>query len=118
MYLIGGILHIFEQFKIGRIAIQIERQKNLLLFRAIWNNNFEAVQDYLAKGADPHAFNDDGATPLMLAVIKRNAEISKVLLSKGANPNLKSKYEGETALDLATKKNTLRKTRVQISLFL
>jgi ankyrin repeat protein len=46
--------------------------------------------------------NPDKNTPLHLAVISKNAKLVKLLLEKGANPNLQNN-EYETAFDLARK---------------
>jgi len=43
---------------------------------------------------------NEGATPLMFAVMVNNIEMVKYLLKHGANPNIKTK-KGETALSLA-----------------
>lgn len=43
-------------------------------------------------GADPQATNESGFTPLMIAVTNSNAPAVKLLLAKGADPDLKTRF--------------------------
>jgi hypothetical protein len=57
--------------------------------------------------------NIDGYTPLMNAAAKGNEKIVKLLLDKGANPNVKN-GRGETAADIARKREDGRSTVLQL----
>jgi len=59
--------------------------------------SFLKVGDLLAKGADVHARDKDGATALMIASAKGYWEVVGQLLAKGADVNAQDK-DGETAL--------------------
>jgi cytohesin len=59
----------------------------------------------LDAGADVHAKNKYGATPLSVAVANGDKEIVELLIAKGADVNAKSK-EGKTPLDRAINKET------------
>ena len=64
----------------------------------------EAIKALLDAGADANAKDVRGMTPLMLAVSSENQDVrvAKLLLSRGAQVNVKSSI-GETALDWANK---------------
>jgi len=47
-----------------------------------------SVDTLLAEGANPNYSNFDGVTVLQIAVRENNLEIAKLLLKKGADPNL------------------------------
>jgi ankyrin repeat protein len=76
------------------------------LLTAVNNRNYKMAEFLLAQGADPNLANKGGWTPLYLATDNRNIEggdypvpkpdmdhldIIKLLLAKGANPNIKVK---------------------------
>jgi ankyrin repeat protein len=89
-----------EIVKNGSIALG--RLTPLIL--AVSQANFESVQLLVEAGANVNALDVRGMTPLALAVATDHADprIVRLLLSKGADPKLKSK-SGETALDWARK---------------
>ncbi|MHB0998594.1 MAG: ankyrin repeat domain-containing protein [Armatimonadota bacterium] len=57
------------------------------------------VSKLIKGGADVNAANSNGITPLMLAALSSDPEITKLLLDGGANVNAKDS-EGETALTM------------------
>lgn len=76
-------------------------------------NNSEEIKDdklipelLLSLGADPNIQDDtDKLTILFNTVINNNYDVAKLLLEKGANPNIKDK-NGLTVLSLAVAKNS------------
>ncbi len=68
------------------------------LITAVRNNDTAQVAELLLQGVTPNC--RDHSTPLQLAVRQGNAEMTKMLLSHGANPNTRS-LMGHTALQFA-----------------
>lgn len=65
---------------------------NIKLFEAVENNDIETVTKIvteLDKSNLHKVVNDDGQTPLMIAVLKNNLALSTVLLHAGFDPNQK-----------------------------
>jgi hypothetical protein len=58
----------------------------------------------LDRGASVNARDEDGRTPLMLAVAQGRLEIVRLLLQRGADPNA-ADYSGKTPLQLAADQN-------------
>ncbi|ARA72107.1 hypothetical protein BNJ_00284 [Kaumoebavirus] len=59
------------------------------------------------RGEDPNVTDDNGVTPLHLAVWSEHYEVSKYLLSKGANPTNVDK-KGKTPLDHAKESGDIK----------
>jgi len=55
------------------------------------HNNLETIKYLVEAGANIHAVNDEGNTPLHLAA-KHNMEMTKYLLDMGSNKELKNRY--------------------------
>ena len=70
------------------------------LLQALNRVDLEGIKDLLAKGADVNAKDDDGGTPLLIAVTLGNKEIAELLIANGADVNVKDKHGG-TPLDWA-----------------
>lgn len=67
------------------------------LQHAVSNNDFEIAKKYLEQGANPNGSNQYDLTPLMITALNGNLEMAKLLISKGADVNVKDK-NGNTAL--------------------
>ncbi|MEN2998495.1 MAG: ankyrin repeat domain-containing protein [Brevinematia bacterium] len=61
------------------------------------------VINSIRKGADVNSRDDDGDTPLHLAVMLNNYEIVKLLVTYGANPYLRNR-QGLSPIDIARDK--------------
>ncbi|TYA92243.1 ankyrin repeat domain-containing protein [Seonamhaeicola marinus] len=69
------------------------------LILACYHGNFNVVRFLIDKVDNINGTSEDG-TPLMAAVVKQNLSISKILIEKGANPNI-ADINGTTALHYA-----------------
>lgn len=67
------------------------------LQHAVSNNDVEIAKKYLEQGANPNGSNQYDLTPLMITALNGNLEMAKLLISKGADVNVKDK-NGNTAL--------------------
>ena len=56
------------------------------------------------KNVDVNVFSDDGATPLIYAALNNHVDVVRLLLRKGAQPDIQDKLNGWTALMHATVK--------------
>jgi ankyrin repeat protein len=75
------------------------------IFDAIQSDNSEQIQALL--NSDPGyvgAFNRNGRTPLMQAVMRTNQEVAVLLLAHGARADARD-WEGMTALHFAAARN-------------
>lgn len=68
------------------LALAIER------FSADANKDLSLIKQLLVKGADPNQRNSLGETSLFLAYRANNTELIELLLTHGANPQLRSYY--------------------------
>jgi hypothetical protein len=76
------------------------------LLVAARKSNVEQVKALLAKGADVDAKSPYGATPLFFACDRANDVVVKILLEKGASPNVQDTFYKATPLGWASgKKN-------------
>jgi len=82
----------------GRSSRNVDNQTILAL--AVQKRNAELVRRLLDRGADTNLADDNGVTPLYVAVIGENVDtgILKMLLDKGANANHQGTTRGATAL--------------------
>ena len=67
------------------------------LFRATRQGDINQVEQLLERGADIHATNHAGDTPLHVAVTERDANVARVLLKAGADINAVN-HAGDTPL--------------------
>ena len=79
---------------------------------AIRDGDLKQIKTRLASGANINAQDADGTTPLMHAVVNAGADCVKLLLDKGADPNLSNKA-GATALMWAV--NDLKKVQLLLA---
>jgi len=74
------------------------------MFKGIQQDDFELVKFYLQSGIDPNYQHPEYmALPLSESIRYKNYEISKLLLSNGANPLIREMETGSTSLELAIK---------------
>jgi ankyrin repeat protein len=78
------------------------------LFEAVESGTVEDFPEALKKfAAQVNVPNDEGYTPLQIAVKNRNVKLAKLLLDQGANPNIpnsgNSIHKGYTATHIAAK---------------
>lgn len=86
-------------------GITVNDPKEFVLLMPAMNGDLALMRLLLDKGATPNPIDEDGFTPLMVAVITEDSslEMVKLLLEKGADPKAKTK-EGWTALTFARRK--------------
>lgn len=75
---------------------------NSIIYFAVCQNRTEILKFLLGKNILVDALTTDNISPAMIATIKGNKEILKLLISHGADISLKSK-SGKAAIDYATK---------------
>ena len=68
------------------------------LLAAAQAQDIEKVKAILSSGVDVNSQSKYGATPLYFAADRGNAELAKVLLKAGADPNLKDRFYNGTPL--------------------
>jgi len=73
------------------------------LIRHVWGNDVEKVERLLIKGVDANCINDDGYTPVHIAVSQNNVTLLKLLLDYGANADTREFGWGLTPLLLAAR---------------
>ena len=57
------------------------------LLSAAWEGDAERVNELVALGAELECFNENGATPLHLAIENQNLDVVRLLLDAGADVN-------------------------------
>lgn len=57
---------------------------------ALQNNDIECAQMLLKSGAQPNVKQTDGQTPLHIAARVGNADMIRLMLKEGADPQIKS----------------------------
>jgi hypothetical protein len=72
-----------------------------------------AVKELLDDGKTPDVRQSDGSTPLMIAVSNDDAEMTSMLLAKGADPNARARG-GITALSIARSRGAAGAGMVQL----
>ena len=77
---------------------------NTALMVAVKNNQEEAVEFLLSKGADANIKDENQDAPISLAIIQNNCNMVRLLLDAGADVNIRNAYEN-TPLILAAIQN-------------
>lgn len=78
--------------------------KNKSFINAVIENNLRKISNFIKRGINVNVTNEDGKTPLILAVEHNHDQAFKQLINAGADVNLKDNY-GKTALMYAIKEN-------------
>lgn len=81
--------------------------KRTPLMSALWEGGTDSVTLLLAAGADVHARNDGGCTPLNFAVLYDHPDVVRTLINAGADVNARDKY-GYTPLSDAYRMGNFR----------
>ena len=74
----------------------LTNKDEILLFLAIYRDDFEEMRRLIKNGTSINKRDDDGLTPLFYACISRNIQEIKWLIENGATVNLADDEEGET----------------------
>ncbi len=87
-----------------------------ILHLAIEKNNIMLIEKLLNLGLDINSKDNNGVTPLHLAVMKaKNMSVIEFLLKNGADKNIKTLF-GETVYDLALENEILNNLNVNIKI--
>lgn len=93
-----------HQYETGALQWKIARKEidpNTLIHQAILENAAEVIRFLLAHGVKVDYPNENGMTPLTIAILNRSTDAVKVLLVHGANTNPSVKWNNMTLLELA-----------------
>lgn len=69
---------------------------------AIKNNDIAAIENFIGQGFNVNSRDENGNTPLYLALTQRHLDIAKKLIDAGADVNAPSAENGMTPLIIAT----------------
>ncbi len=89
-------------------SVWLERQPEGQLRRAVLDNDIPIAERLLIEGAEVNHLAFGNSTVLHHAAWAGKAEIVEILLSHGADPNIRSRHSGETALHSAVRGNQPR----------
>ena len=86
------------------VKVRNYRDENLNsnLHISVINDSIKLVKYFLDKKLDPNSVNDEGKTPLHLAMKKGNKDIIELLIKNGADTQFKDK-KGKIPIDYASK---------------
>jgi len=93
-----------DQFKAGTLQQKVSRKEidpHTLIHKAILENNSVVVDFLIRQGVDVNYPDENGMTPLTIALLNRCSNVVEVLLSRGADVNPKVKWNNMTLLELA-----------------
>lgn len=103
-----------HQYETGALQWQIARKEidpNTLIHEAILENAPEVIIFLLKHGVNVDYPNDNGMTPLTIAILNRSADAVKVLLVHGGNTNPSVKWNNMTLLELAFHMNDYKSAK-------
>ncbi|UII24009.1 ankyrin repeat domain-containing protein [Fulvivirga ligni] len=87
---------------------------NSLLHLAVEKNDLSLVEKVLAMNIDVNQVNNEGTTALQIAAMKAtDADILKLLVSKGANKKVKTDFD-ESVYDLASENEVLKENKIDL----
>ncbi len=112
-YIEKGNLEICECYLAAGMDVNSrDKDGTPMLNIAVRNDNAQLVEWLLKNGAELNPVSEDrGYTPLMDAVWRKNEEITKLLIDKGADVNVINK-EGQTMIILSVGSENLEITRL------
>lgn len=87
---------------LGESLVNIRKNQNTPLHRAIAHQNIVAIKILLQNKLDINTQNTKGDTPLHIAILTNRSDIVEMLLENNTNPNIRNK-KGNTALHLSIK---------------
>lgn len=90
----------------------MKTKSSKLLFQAAKTGNSSVISKEVAQGASIDAYDDDGFTPLMLAVKNNNYDAARTLLEHDADPNKNRRDDLTTPLMLAAQNGNARMIKV------
>jgi len=91
-------------------------KSNIALVNSVSLNKIEEATRLIKSGADINAIDKNGETALLKAIVNKNAEMTKLLLENGADPNRYGTApfynSGHTPLALAVGNNNVEITKI------
>ena len=96
------------QYETGSLQWQVVRQEidpNTLIHKAILENTPEVITFLLAHQVNIDYPDENGMTPLTIAILNKSIDAVKVLLANGANPNPEVRWNNMTLLELTLAMN-------------
>ena len=92
------------QYEIGALQWQVVRKEidpNTLIHKAILENAPEVITFLLAHGVNVDYPDENGMTPLTMAILNKSTDTVGLLLSHGANPHPTTRWNNMSLLELA-----------------
>ena len=93
-----------HQYETGALQWQVVRKEvdpNTLIHAAILENAPEVILFLISHGVNIDYPNENGMTPLTIAILNRSTDAVEILLKHGANVNPNIKWNGLTLLEIA-----------------
>lgn len=90
-----------SQFLLSVDINELDEDGNSVLHLAAKRNDADLCTFFMIKGADPALKNNEGDTPLLIAVKKNAVDAAKAITSMDANTLFDRDSEDKTALDIA-----------------
>jgi ankyrin repeat protein len=107
-----------HQYETGALQWQIARKEidpNTLIHQAILENSSEEIINFLlSHGVNVDYPDQNGMSPLTMAVLNRSTNAVKLLLAHGANPNPTVKWNNMSLLQLALTMRDANSTKLLV----